>query len=60
MEKADLLRHEDPRQVEKAARESIAAHVRAMLEMQKEGSATLDYGNNIRQIAREEGVVNRL
>ena len=58
MEKAELLRHEDPRQVEKAARESIATHVRAMLEMQKEGSATLDYGNNIRQAAREEGVTN--
>jgi urocanate hydratase len=41
-----------------AARASMAVHVRAMLEMQKRGAATFDYGNNIRQVAKEEGVTN--
>jgi len=58
LEKAEKLRREDPDKIEKAARESIAIHVRAMLAMQKEGAATLDYGNNIRQVASEEGVGN--
>jgi urocanate hydratase len=36
----------------------MAVHVRAMLELQKRGAAALDYGNNIRQMAKDEGVVN--
>ena len=58
LDEAAKKRREDPEEVVKAARASIAVHVRAMLEMQKEGAATLDYGNNIRQVAREEGVKN--
>jgi urocanate hydratase len=56
--KARELRVSDPAAVVKSARASMAVHVRAMLEMQKRGAATFDYGNNIRQVAREEGVTN--
>jgi urocanate hydratase len=48
----------DPPSVIKAARASMAVHVRAILELQKRGAAALDYGNNIRQMAKEEGVTN--
>ena len=48
----------DPKTVEKAARASMAKHVRAMLEFQKRGVPTVDYGNNIRQVALDEGVAN--
>ena len=41
-----------------AAKKSMAVHVEAMLEFQKMGVATFDYGNNIRQMALEEGVDN--
>jgi urocanate hydratase len=51
-------RHSDPAAVAKAARASMAVHVRAMLEFQKAGVPTVDYGNNIRQMALEEGVTN--
>jgi urocanate hydratase len=51
-------RERDPKAVEAAARRSMAVHVRAMLDFQKAGVPTVDYGNNIRQIALEEGVVN--
>lgn len=56
LEQAAAMRLEAPAAVEKAARASISQHVRAMLEMQKRGAATFDYGNNIRQVALEEGV----
>jgi urocanate hydratase len=46
----------DPKAVERAAKESMAAHVRAMLEFWRRGVPTLDYGNNIRQMAKEMGV----
>lgn len=42
----------------KAAKESMAVHVRAMLAFQKQGIPTFDYGNNIRQMAKDEGVEN--
>ena len=48
----------EPELVAKAAKRSIAVHVRAMLEFQKRGVPTFDYGNNIRQMALEEGVDN--
>ncbi|HEX8900515.1 urocanate hydratase [Vitreimonas sp.] len=51
-------RKSDPRRVEAAARASMAEHVQAMLEFQKRGVPTVDYGNNIRQMAKEEGVAN--
>ncbi|USQ98528.1 urocanate hydratase [Caulobacter sp. RL271] len=48
----------DPERVNKAARASMATHVRAMLDFQAAGVPTVDYGNNIRQMALEEGVTN--
>jgi urocanate hydratase len=54
----EAKRVSDPKVVEKAARASMAVHVRAMLDMQKMGVPTFDYGNNIRQVAKEEGVEN--
>ena len=48
----------DPKAVAAAARRSMADHVRAMLDFQQRGVPTLDYGNNIRQMAKEEGVAN--
>jgi len=51
-------RESDPKAVERAARASMAAHVRAMLDFHKQGIPTFDYGNNIRQMALEEGVAN--
>jgi urocanate hydratase len=47
-----------PKAVEAAARKSIAAHVRAMLELHAQGIPTVDYGNNIRQVAKDEGVAD--
>lgn len=51
-------REEDPKSVEKASRASMAVQVRAMLDFWKAGVPTLDYGNNIRQMALEEGVAD--
>jgi urocanate hydratase len=47
-----------PNEVAAAARTSIAEHVRAMLAFHATGVPTLDYGNNIRQIAKDEGVAD--
>jgi urocanate hydratase len=49
-------RESDPKAVDKAARASMALHVRAMLDFHRMGVPTVDYGNNIRQMALEEGV----
>ena len=49
-------RESDPKAVEKAARASMKIHVQAMLDFWKAGVPTLDYGNNIRQMAFEEGL----
>jgi len=51
-------RESDQAAVIKAARASMAVHVRAMLDFQQMGVHTFDYGNNIRQVALEEGVEN--
>ena len=51
-------RANDPDAVAAAARKSMAVHVQAMLEFHKLGIPTFDYGNNIRQEAFNEGVVN--
>jgi len=55
MEKAQSMRIQDPVSVEKAAKESMAIHVNAMLEYKNKGIPTFDYGNNIRQMAYETG-----
>ena len=51
-------RERDPKSVEKAARASMRAHVEAMVAFWNQGVPTLDYGNNIRQVALEEGLEN--
>jgi urocanate hydratase len=48
----------DPKAVERAARASMRRHVAAMVEFWNAGVPTLDYGNNIRQVARDEGLEN--
>jgi urocanate hydratase len=49
-------RADDPAAVGRAARASMAVHVRSMLDFQAAGVATVDYGNNLRQMAFDEGV----
>jgi len=51
-------RERDPKAVEQAAKESMAVQVRAMLDFHAGGVPTLDYGNNIRQMAQDMGVEN--
>jgi urocanate hydratase len=55
---AGKLREGDPKAYTKRAIESMALHVQAMLDMQKRGAVTFDYGNNIRTMAFEGGVKN--
>jgi urocanate hydratase len=56
IEQWDRMRASDPHAVEKAARASMAKHVKAMLAFQRQGVTVFDYGNNIRQVAFDEGV----
>ncbi|MDJ0699333.1 MAG: urocanate hydratase [Woeseiaceae bacterium] len=58
VEKWFEMRERDPDAVVAAAVESIAVHVRAMLEFNDLGVPTFDYGNNIRQVALDQGVAN--
>lgn len=58
LEEAAELRKNDPEQYVKLSKASMAKHVRAMLEMMEKGAVTFDYGNNIRQVAKDEGVEN--
>ncbi|QCZ93571.1 urocanate hydratase [Salinimonas iocasae] len=55
---AASARQTDEAGVVRAAKQSMAVQVKAMLALQSRGAATLDYGNNIRQMALEEGVNN--
>ncbi|KZE38572.1 urocanate hydratase [Bhargavaea cecembensis] len=56
VEEAEALRVSDPGRVVKLAKASMARHVRAMLGLMDKGAVTFDYGNNIRQVAKDEGV----
>jgi urocanate hydratase len=58
LEQAAELRRRNPEEYRRRALESIARHVEAMLELQKLGAVTFDYGNNIRTMAYEAGVKN--
>jgi len=51
-------RETEPDVVERAARASMRRHVEAMLGFWRDGVPTLDYGNNIRQVAKEEGLAD--
>ncbi len=57
-EEALKLRAENPAEYIKRAKETIVVHVKTMLEFQKRGAVTFDYGNNIRGEAKENGVEN--
>jgi urocanate hydratase len=52
------MQERDPKAVAAAARRSMVSHVQAMLDFHAMGVPTLDYGNNIRQMAKEEGLAN--
>jgi len=58
VEQWEDVRVRDPKQVEAAARASMATHVQAMLDFHEAGVPTFDYGNNIRQVAFDQGVKN--
>ena len=52
------MRARDPAAVAQAAKRSMVQHVQAMLDFQRMGAKVLDYGNNIRQVAKDEGLAN--
>jgi urocanate hydratase len=54
----EAKRERDPAAVTKASRASMAVQVRAMLDFHRMGIPVLDYGNNIRQVAKDEGVAD--
>ncbi len=56
VEEAASLRASDPKQYIDRALDSMATHVRAMLELQRRGAIAFDYGNNIRRMAADRGV----
>ncbi|MBE8168306.1 MAG: urocanate hydratase [Shewanella sp.] len=56
LEQAASVRKTNEALVIQVAKESMGSQVRAMLKLQQRGAATLDYGNNIRQMAYEVGV----
>ena len=56
LEKWRTQQKNDPKAVEQAARASMKVHVQAMLDCWNQGIPTVDYGNNIRQFALEEGL----
>lgn len=58
LEEAALLRSSNPEEYVKLSKASMATHVKSMLEMMEKGAITFDYGNNIRQVAKDEGVEN--
>jgi urocanate hydratase len=58
VEQAAELRKSDPKGYLERSMDSIARHVEGMLKLQKMGSVTFDYGNNIRTFAYERGVKN--
>ena len=58
VEEWESKRASDPKAVAEAAKDSMAVHVKAMLEFHKQGIPTFDYGNNIRQVALDRGVAD--
>jgi urocanate hydratase len=58
LEQAVALRGSDPNEYVRRSVASIVEHVRAMLELQRRGAVTFDYGNNIRTVAFDAGVLN--
>lgn len=58
LEQAAKLRNENPAEYLEKSTSSICRHVESMLAFQKAGSVVFDYGNNIRQVAKDGGVSN--
>lgn len=58
VEAAAAFRKRDQAAYEKAAMDSMSRHVEAMLEYQRRGAIVFDYGNNLRQRAKDNGVMN--
>jgi len=58
LDEAARLRASDPREYVRRASESMATHVRALLELRARGAVTFDYGNNLRTVAYDAGVTN--
>ncbi len=58
VEEARNLRESNQTEYEKRAMDSMAQHVEAMLEFQRRGAIVFDYGNNLRQRAKDNGVEN--
>ena len=58
LEQAQDLRKEDPKQYQELSLKSMARHVGFMLQMQKKGAITFDYGNNLREFAKQGGEKN--
>ncbi len=58
LEEALTLRQSDPEEYIRRAKASMVTHVQAMLDLQKAGAVVFDYGNNIRQVAYEQGLTN--
>jgi urocanate hydratase len=58
LEQANELRVKDPDEYIKRSKASIATHVRGLLQFKKKGIPTFDYGNNIRAVAKAEGVMD--
>src|SRR5262245_148370 len=58
LEQAASLRQSDPAEYTRRSLASMATHVRAMLELKRQGAVTFDYGNNIRAHAQLAGVEN--
>jgi len=55
---AKALRKDDPEKYKELSMKSMARHVSLMLEMQRQGSIVFDYGNNLREMARQGGEIN--
>ena len=58
LEEASALRKSNPSKYIDASKKTIVEHVKAMLEFQKKGAVTFDYGNNIRGEAKDSGLEN--
>ncbi len=58
LKEAAKLRESDPQKYVKLSKDSMRIHVQAMLDYQKKGAITFDYGNNIRAMAQDAGLEN--
>jgi len=55
LEEAERLRQSDPKEYVRLSKETMAAHINALLEMKEKGAVVFDYGNNLREFAKEGG-----